>query len=211
MTRKRPTDQGPEFVQRMEDELRAKGFVKTRSGNWVPGRDDGMDLPLDQFAQVYNAANPGWQDDIYADYESNYSLPEKQAALEYSLIYARERQDKGKSHEEAVESARQEMSSRYYQGRPEAAERLPEVMPESAYNRRMDLLPLSSPLNIPTPQQVEQQQQVVRVMEQTPVPQSESTMRMAMRYGGPVLGALLGIYGLAALTDPPREEQRGGA
>ena len=202
MTSNRPPEQGPAFVQAKEDELRAKGFIKNRSGNWVPGRDDGLDLPLDQFAQTYNAANPGWQDDIYADFASSYGLGgDKRQALDFSLAYAQARQSLGMGHEDAVRVARVATEA--------SPEKLAsEVREENSWNRRMAVLPLSSPLNIPTPQQVEQQQQVVQELEQTPVPQSESRMRMAMRYGAPVLGALLGVYGLAALTGQPREEER---
>lgn len=69
---------------------------------------------------------------------------------------------------------------------------------------------LSISFNTPPPSNtikaVEHQKAVVEEMEQTPVPQSNSRMRMAMRYGLPTLGALLGVYGLASLTGQPPKE-----
>ena len=48
--------------------------------------------------------------------------------------------------------------------------------------------------------------QAVQQMESAPIPRAPSGRRMALRYGGGLLGGLLGIYGLAEVTKPPERE-----
>ena len=52
------------------------------------------------------------------------------------------------------------------------------------------------------------QQEAVRVAQKAKGKTGALGRRMAMRYGVPTLGALLGVYGLASLTGQPREEER---
>lgn len=177
----------------MSEKRPGPGWIKNRRGNWEPERQAALSMPKDQFAQWYGEKNPGWQEKVYGDFESNYAGDPR--AHDYSLAYAQARQMHGLSHEEAVEVAR-------IVG--EVGERGGGVMPETVYNRRMEVLPLSSPLNIPTAQE---QQQVVKTLQATETPVSQSGMRMAMKYGLPTLGVLLGAYGLGALTSRPQEQQ----
>lgn len=53
-----------------------------------------------------------------------------------------------------------------------------------------------------------QQQEVAAAAQQAKVPVSISGRQMAMRFGLPLLGAMLGTYGLAALADRPEESMQ---
>lgn len=177
----------------MDEQRPGPGWVKNRRGNWEPAAQAALSMPKDEFDAWYSKQNPGWQEKVYSDFESNYGGDPK--AHDYSLAYAAARQMHGLSHEEGVEVARIVA---------ETGERGGSVMPESVYNRRMEVLPLSSPLNIPA---MQGQAQAVKTMQQAATPAGQSGMRMAMKYGLPALGVLIGAYGLGGLMSRGGESE----
>jgi len=136
----------------------------------------------------------GWTDGA-AGLDWAYNSDPK--AHNYSLAYARGRQ-LGLSHEDAVQSAQRQTYGRVLSQYPQ---------PESERNRQWSTAPLSSPLPA--------LQAVIEQAEQSAPPQGVSGRRMAMRFGVPALGVLLGLYGISALSQPEaevrQEEYVGGA
>jgi hypothetical protein len=115
------------------------------------------------------------------DYNSNPT------AHNYSLAY-RKLRGLGVDHELAVQGAQQRIYGRVLSKNPE---------PENARNRNFGVGPLSSPLPA-----------LRAAIEQAEAAQSEKGMsgrRMAMRWGLPVAGGVLGLYGLTALLQPRAE------
>ena len=153
-----------------------------------PVTPEQLDWPLDRFQSWYNSQNPGWTDRVWR-YLSGLDAKTR----DYSLAYAGARQQ-GLDHEQAVRVAK------IINNQPNADQG---VQPESVYNRRMLLLPLSSPLNIPD---LPAQEQRAEALARAPIPQTESGLRMAMRYGLPALGGALGAYALMALMNPKHAE-----
>lgn len=178
----------------MSEQRPGPGWVKNRRGNWEPAAQAALSMPKDEFTAWYSQQNPGWQDKVYGDFEKNYGGDPR--AFDYSLAYAQARQMHGLSHDEAVETARIIA---------EVGEKGGGVMPESIYNRRMEVLPLSSPLNIPA---MQEQAQAVKTMQQAATPTGQSGMRMAMKYGLPALGVLIGAYGLGGLMSQRQEPRQ---
>lgn len=111
------------------------------------------------------------------------------AAHNYSLTYLKLRQ-LGASHEDALQGAQRRTYGEVRSKNPE---------PESAYNRAWASTPTSSPLPA--------LRAVIEQAEATQKPMGSMGRRMAMRWGVPMAGGLLGLYGLAALVQP-REELR---
>lgn len=240
--------------------LQAKGWTKNRRGAWEPGPDTRLDGAYDQLLAQMDASNPGWRDEIYGNYATNYAIDPE--AHDYRLGYAVARQQLGMEHEDAARVARMLIGKTPEQVLARG------VQPEDINARKFALLPLSS--QIPVPQAVAQQkpatQKGVRATNEadanererllglmalvaneyevpmaevpvenvppsrpvvitpsaapeparqvpvTPVEAAVEEMkqqeplwgpqgrRMAMKYGAPTLGALLGLYGLAAIT-----------
>lgn len=236
----------------------AKGWTKNRRGAWEPGPDTRLDLTQDQLLAQMNDVNPGWRDEIYGDIAANY--PIEPAAHDYALGYAMARQQLGMDHEGAVRVARM------LTGKSAEQALAMGVQPENLSNRKLALLPLSSPIQVPqatpsqkppptqrvrasneaeanererllglialmasehqmptadvpldnvpasvpvviTPAATQARQEapaapvkVVEVMKRTEPLWGPQGRRMAMKYGAPTLGALLGLYGLAAIT-----------
>jgi hypothetical protein len=175
-------------MNRSEQDLIEKGWVRNRRGALEPGAQAALSMPLDAFAAWYGKQNPRWEQAVYDDFAESYGSDPKK--YEYSLAYANAVQALGLPHEEAVAVARVVAQS----GDPAAG-----VQTESVHNRRMAVLPLSS--------QLPAVQAAVEQMRSSKPVAGGSGRRMAMRYGAPALGALLGLYGLSALTDGSEPER----
>lgn len=107
---------------------------------------------------------------------------------EYDIAYIRGRQA-DLSHEEATQAAQKAV---YGEVRSE------KVGVETPANSAMARTPLSSPL--PAVRAAVEQ---LEASEPVVLP---SGVRMAMKYGLPSLGILLGLYGLDAISNPPEYE-----
>lgn len=115
------------------------------------------------------------------DYNSNPT------AHNYSLVY-RKLKRLGVDHELAVQGAQQRIYGRVLSKNPE---------PENASNRNFGAGPLSS--SLPALRAVVEQAEEVQ-------PQTGfNGRRMAMRWGLPIAGGALGLYGLTALLQPRGE------
>lgn len=119
----------------------------------------------------------------------------------YSLAIRRARQ-LGIPHEEAVQSAQRQVYGKVRSKYPE---------PESDYNRAWAFTQLASTL--PALQAAAASESdplpvVIHEAESTPAPTGVNGRRMAMRWGLPAAGALLGLYGLSALVQPRGELQQ---
>lgn len=142
-----------------------------------------------------------WTDEA-AELEWDYPLDP--ARYNYSIAYAKARQ-LGIDHELAVQSAQRQVYGKVRSKNPE---------PENERNRNFGVKPLYSvlPALQAQAQAVQEQQQVqaevVQELEQAPTPKTISGRRMAMRYGLPLLGALAGVYGIAALTQSRGEMEQ---
>jgi hypothetical protein len=108
-------------------------------------------------------------------------------AHNYSLAY-RKLKRLGIDHELAVQGAQRQIYGRVLSKNPE---------PESESNRNFGVRPLSSPL--PALRAVIERAEAER--PQT----SQSGRQMAMRWGLPIAGGVLGLYGLTALLQPRTE------
>lgn len=142
--------------------------------------------------------------------EMEWQYEQRPGDHNYSIAYARARQ-LGVPHELAVQSAQRQVYGKVRSKNPE---------PENERNRNFGVKPLYSvlPALQAQAQAAQEQQQVqaevVQELEQAPTPQTSSGRRMAMRYGLPLLGALAGVYGIAALSQPRaevRQEEYAGA
>ena len=128
----------------------------------------------------------GWTGDaadLIWDYNSDPT------AHNYSLAY-RKLKRLGVDHELAVQGAQQRIYGRVLSKNPE---------PESASNRNFGVGPLSSPLPA--------LRAAIDRAEASQPERSPGGYRMAMRWGLPITGGVLGLYGLTALLQP-RAEQR---
>lgn len=189
----------------MSERKPGPGWIKNRRGAWEPGPQAALGMSRDEFGSWYGKENPGWEQQVYEDFAQNYQQDPKR--YDYSLAYANALQRYGLDHEEGVEVARI---------LAQTANRGGAVMPESIENRRMAVLPLSSPVKVVAPQQqsatgsqlnipaAQEQKQAVAALEQAQTPVGESGMRYAMKYGLPALGVLLGAYGLGAMASGGR-------
>lgn len=110
-------------------------------------------------------------------------------AHNYSLAY-RKLKRLGIDHELAVQGAQRQIYGRVLSKNPE---------PENASNRDFGVGPLSSPLPA--------LRAAIEQAEESQPERSPSGYRMAMRWGLPLAGGVLGLYGLTALLQP-RAEQR---
>ena len=108
-------------------------------------------------------------------------------AHNYSLAY-RKLKRLGIDHELAVQGAQRQIYGRVLSKNPE---------PESASNRNFGAGPLSS--SLPALRAVIERAEAER--PQT----SRSGRQMAMRWGLPITGGVLGLYGLTALLQPRAE------
>ena len=118
------------------------------------------------------------------DYNSNPT------AHNYSLAY-RKLRGLGVDHELAVQGAQQRIYGRVLSKNPE---------PENASNRNFGVGPLSSALPA-----------FKAAIEQAEAVQPDkglSGRRMAMRWGLPIAGGALGLYGLTALLQPRAEVEQ---
>jgi len=132
----------------------------------------------------------GWTGDA-AEMEWQYA--QRPGDHNYSIAYAKARQ-LGIPHELAVQSAQRQVYGEVRSQYPE---------PESARNRNFGVKPLHSTLPA-----LASQQAVVEELEASAAVQGPSGRRMAMRYGLPVLAALGGMYGIAALSQPRAEVEQ---
>lgn len=107
---------------------------------------------------------------------------------EFEIAYARARQS-GLSHEDSTQAAQQAI---YGEVRSE------KVGVETPANSTAAQMPLSSPLPAV--------KAVVEQMEASQPVVLPSGVRMAMKYGLPSLGILLGLHGLDAISNPPEYE-----
>lgn len=126
----------------------------------------------------------GWSGPVAAmdwDYSSDPT------AHNYSLAY-RKLKRLGIDHELAVQGAQRQIYGRVLSKNPE---------PESASNRNFGVGPLSS--SLPALRAVIERAEAER--PQT----SRSGRQMAMRWGLPIAGGVLGLYGLTALLQPTAE------
>lgn len=136
----------------------------------------------------------GWTGDAAA---MDWEYAQRPGDHNYSIAYARARQ-LGVPHELAVQSAQRQIYNEVRSQNPE---------PENARNRNFGVKPLYSTLPA-----LATQQAAVEELEQAPLPVALSGRRMAMRYGLPLLGALAGVYGISALSQPRAEvEQQSNA
>lgn len=107
---------------------------------------------------------------------------------EFEIAYARARQS-GLSHEDSTQAAQKAV---YGEVRSE------KVGIETPANSAAARMPLSS--------QLPAVKAAVEHMESKQAVVLPSGVRMAMKYGLPSLGILLGLYGLDELSDPPEYE-----
>ena len=120
---------------------------------------------------------------------------------DWSLAYAQLR-GLGASHEDAVQGAQRRIYG-------EVRSKYPE--PESDYNRAWAFTQLASTLpalQAAAASEGDPLPVVIHEAESTPAPTGVSGRRMAMRWGLPAVGALLGLYGLSALVQPREELQQ---
>ena len=110
------------------------------------------------------------------------------AAIErdFDIAYAIGRQQHSLSHEEATQFAQKVVYGEV---------RSNQVGREVSGGDPRARIPLSSPLP-----------EVVQEMVASPIPTAPSGRRMAMRYGLPSLGALLGLYALEAMPENVEQE-----
>lgn len=137
-----------------------------------------MSLSADEFYRRFPEQRPGAADVAAA--AGNY-----QRERDFDIAYALARQS-GLSHEASTWQAQETVYGR----------RLSKAVGvETEQNSAVARMPLSSPLPAV--------QAAVAQLEQSPQPVLPSGRRMAMRYGLPALGVLLGLYGLEALQPEP--------
>lgn len=135
-------------------------------------------LSADEFYRRFPEQRPSTAD--VAAVAGNY-----QRERDFDIAYALARQA-GLSHEASTWQAQETVYGR----------RLSKAVGvETAQNSVVARMPLSSPLPAV--------QAAVEQMQRSRVPVLPSGRRMAMRYGLPALGVLLGLYGLEALQDEP--------
>jgi len=118
----------------------------------------------------------------------------------YSLAIARARQ-LGIPHEDAVQAAQRQVYGVVRSKNPE---------PENDYNRAWAFTQLASTLpalQAAAASEGDPLPVVIHEAERAPAPTGVSGRRMAMRWGLPAAGGLLGLYGLSALVQPREELQ----
>lgn len=122
--------------------------------------------------------------------ELSWDYNSDRAAHNYSLAYRKLRQ-LGVAHEDAVQGAQRQTYGQVRSQNPE---------PESTRNRAWAFTQMSSPLPAV--------RAAVEQAEETPPQTGIQGRRMAMRWGLPIAGGALGLYGLTALLQPRGEVQQ---
>lgn len=127
--------------------------------------------------------------------ELSWDYNSDRAAHNYSLAYRKLRQ-LGVAHEDAVQGAQRQTYGQVRSQNPEL---------ESTRNRAWAFTQMSSPLPVlPAVRAAVEQAQEVQ-------PQAGvNGRRMAMRWGLPLAGGVLGLYGLTALLQPRAEVEAEG-
>jgi hypothetical protein len=148
--------------------------------------EGGAQLSQEEFFRRYPQLRPSAGD--VEQVTGNY-----QRERDFNLAYAAARQ-RGLSHEASTWAAQELVYGK---------RRSRGVGAETAENAAVAQMPLSSPLPAV--------QAAVAQMEAGRVPVGGSGRRMALRYGLPALGVLLGLYGLEALDRDERLEPAAGA
>lgn len=117
-----------------EARLRAQGWILNRRGNLEPPSEPGMKLSDLAFSEALHRQDPSWGEAVYDDMAE--LAGRDPGTYAYTMGYLQQRAAGG-SHEDAVRAGQLERYGRELdQG----------VQDETAYNRRMAFLPLSTPL-----------------------------------------------------------------
>lgn len=120
--------------ERQEARLLAEGWTRNRRGNLEPPPEPSMRLGDAEFSEQLHRRDPRWSADVYDDLALKAEIEPE--AYHYSMGYMAARQQ-GLGHEDAVRAGQVEAYGE---------ERNSGARGETAYNRRMTLLPVATRL-----------------------------------------------------------------